>query len=167
MLESTRKKEEDVKRETTEQLEIFRRQQEEADKALLRDRSETDDTKATGAGDPEAGESQWAVNARKRKRAKEKEGLKGIKLRKSSSTIEAPIGIDQELHELGKEGATTPPKPSLDAKRAEKSDSKSQALPATTLTKKTSTATIAKAESPRSSNATGLGLAGYSSDEGD
>lgn len=93
VLESTRKKEEEVKKETSEQLELFRRQQEEKDKELLEGGEEADGK----AGSPTAGESQssWAVNARKRKRAKENEraGLKGLKIRKDSSTGEAPVGV--------------------------------------------------------------------------
>ena len=90
MLESTRAKEEAVKKETAEQLDLFRRQQEEADKASLGEGGDLSDPNATGkTGGLPAIESEWAVNAKKRKRAKEKEGLKGIKLRRSS-TSETP-----------------------------------------------------------------------------
>lgn len=87
VLESTRAKEEAVKKETTEQLDVFRRQQEEADKALLNEAAGTNDAIPLGLA---SSESQWAINARKRKGAKEKEGLKGVKLRKLSSTSETP-----------------------------------------------------------------------------
>lgn len=87
VLESTRAKEEAVKKETTEQLDVFRRQQEEADKALLSEATSTNDASPLGLT---SSESQWAINARKRKRAKEKEGLKGVKLRKMSSASDAP-----------------------------------------------------------------------------
>ena len=96
MLESTRAKEEAVKRETTEQLDLFRRQQEEADKALLEESGEKEDGEGGKAGSPTAGENQWAINARKRKRAKEKEVLKGVKVRKGSSTSETPVGLGGE-----------------------------------------------------------------------
>lgn len=75
-----------MRRETTEQLDLFRRQQEEADKALLGDSGDAGVVNEAGkASSPPVGEGQWAVNARKRKRVKEKEGLKGVKLRKSST----------------------------------------------------------------------------------
>lgn len=82
VLESTRAKEEAVKKETTEQLDIFRRQQEEADKAIMSEAVGVGDTSPVGGIPP--GESQWAINARKRKRAKGREALLGAKLRKTS-----------------------------------------------------------------------------------
>lgn len=82
VLESTRAKEEAVKKETTEQLDIFRRQQEEADKAIMSEAVGLEDTSPVGGIAP--GESQWAINARKRKRAKGREALLGAKVRKTS-----------------------------------------------------------------------------------
>lgn len=82
VLESTRAKEEAVKKETIEQLDIFRRQQEEADKAIMSEAVGVGDTSPIGGIPP--GESQWAINARKRKRAKGREALLGAKVRKTS-----------------------------------------------------------------------------------
>ncbi|KAI9778392.1 MAG: hypothetical protein M1816_004114 [Peltula sp. TS41687] len=83
VLESTRAKEAAVKKETIEQLDIFRRQQEEADKALLlRD----DDVTGQNVGNAALEEEQWKITAKKRKRSGEKETLKGVKLRKSSTS---------------------------------------------------------------------------------
>lgn len=114
VLESTRAKEEAVKKETKEQLDLFRRQQEEADKALL-DAAGNESTVAPAtAGSPSAEEGQWAVNARKRKRAKEKEVLKGVKLRKSSSTIEQVASPSTE----------TDPVPSIPKSKSNPSNSK-------------------------------------------
>jgi len=87
VLESTRAEEDRVKKETREGLELFRRQQEEADKKLLAGSRDTS-ISAVGEGSPGAEEEQWIAGGRKRKRVKEKEGLKGVKLRKSSSTDE-------------------------------------------------------------------------------
>ncbi|KAI9849517.1 MAG: hypothetical protein M1837_004137 [Sclerophora amabilis] len=87
VLESTRAQEEAVKKETTEQLGIFRRQQEEADKARLADEPVTSSETGGGLDD---GEEQWVTTGRKRKKGKEKEALRGFKLRKSSSTSEKP-----------------------------------------------------------------------------
>ncbi|MCJ1354321.1 MAG: hypothetical protein MMC33_004309 [Icmadophila ericetorum] len=109
VLESTRAREEAVKRETTEQLDAFRRLQEEADKAALLSGSgeaagEEDGRGAGGAAGPlgspvrglgEDG-SEWGVNSRKRKRFKEKEILKGVKLRKGSSGAGPGPGADVE-----------------------------------------------------------------------
>jgi len=101
VLESTRAKEEAVKRETKEQLDVFRRQQEEADKALLIETGNNTESGSAIAASPPSEGGQWALNARKRKRAKEKEVLKGVKLRKSSSTSETPLALhmdDRLLH---------------------------------------------------------------------
>jgi hypothetical protein len=84
VLESTRAKEAAVQKETSEQLEIFRRQQAEAEKSAVGDQ---------GSGSPIGEEEQWTT--RKRKKGKEKETFKGLKLRKTSSATEdsfsAPI----------------------------------------------------------------------------
>lgn len=181
VLESTRKKEEEVKRETSEQLDLFRRQQEEKDKELLEGGEEADGT----AGSPTAAESQsaWAVNARKRKRAKENEraGLKGLKLRKSSSTGEAPVGLKSSsstgdvLNGSKKEPSLTetakPQDPDLGTsltKKASGGESESTLAPAPPKA-------VSTKASPRQESISGskppdksiLGLAGYSSDEDD
>ncbi|KAL9578262.1 MAG: hypothetical protein Q9212_005827 [Teloschistes hypoglaucus] len=141
VLESTRAKEAAVKKETSEQLRLFRRQQEEADKELV------DDTAAgnivsQGVGSPTSNtESQWAINARKRKRTKDTEILPGLKLRKASSTSEtSPV----DLHK-------TPDTPIA------KKDSVSHLQPPS----KNDTGLIA------GSKVGTLGLAAYSSDEED
>lgn len=168
MLESTRAKEQAVKKETTEQLEIFRRQQEEADKELLDGAGNADDT----AGSPADGngDTQWAVGARKRKRLKEDKGSKGPKLRKSSSTGEPPqLQQDKNTAAYAKDagekkmvsrsdntptapnGATkpagTPDNPDKDASKTQK-DVGGEPVAAAKL-----------------SGLTGLGLADYSSDD--
>ncbi|KAL6717836.1 hypothetical protein ACLMJK_003921 [Lecanora helva] len=157
VLESTRKQEEDVKRETIEQLDLFRKQQEEADRALLEEGGDPSDLKAEGkAGSPDAGDTQWAVNARKRKRVKEKEGLKGIKLRKSSSAGDP----SKALSEIRKETAN--PTQSVDGT---KSQEISQAHENSVIT--TAPSASATTHNPKASSTNGLGLAGYSSDEED
>ena len=178
MLESTRKKEEEVKKETSEQLDLFRRQQEEKDKELLEGGEELDGK----ARSPTAGESQspWAVNARKRKRAKENEkaGLKGLKLRKSSSTSEAPV-------ELSKSSLTSKApdvsKTEVDKDSAEELRTTASKIPSTT---EKTTAKVSPSRPPervatqnrpeqdkssglKASGSPGLGLAGYSSDDED
>ena len=153
-----------MKRETVEQLDLFRRQQEEADKALLEEGGDKEEE--VKAGSPTAGESQWAVNARKRKRAKEKEGLKGVKLRKSS-TSEGPErrgSASQEPERAGAVPSTTDIKEKEGALQAPKGK-------ATAITPmspvKPSKASAALSSNPEPSKPGGLGLAGYSSDEDD
>ena len=180
VLESTRKKEEEVKKETSEQLDLFRRQQEEKDKELLEGGEEADGK----AGSPTAGESQstWAVNARKRKRAKENEraGLKGLKLRKSSSTGEAPVGLgtssstgeDSSVsrraasqREFVAPGGSVTENPS-----AAKTVGDSASTPPTPVPKAVTKPVSSKEEDSSGRKLLGtsaLGLAGYSSDEDD
>ena len=175
MLESTRAKEEAVKRETTEQLDLFRRQQEEADKALLNESGEKEDGEGAKAGSPTSGESQWAINARKRKRAKEKEVLKGVKVRKGSSTSERPIGLggerrgsDSHEPEKGKDivsAQNSTEKITLTAEKDLGGKAGSEAL--ASPTPKSGTAAPAKQDSGAASKPGVLGLAGYSSDEED
>ncbi|PSN72934.1 hypothetical protein BS50DRAFT_629030 [Corynespora cassiicola Philippines] len=79
VLESTRKKEAAVKKETLEQLDLFRKQQEEAERKALEDQT---------TGGPKEDASQWiaSASARKRKKGPENTLLKGIKLRKANPT---------------------------------------------------------------------------------
>lgn len=76
IMESTRAQEAAVKKDTAEQLEVFRRQREEAEKALLEDSS------ANVA--PAAQEEDWKIPARKRRREK-KDSLIPGKKRKSTA----------------------------------------------------------------------------------
>ncbi|KAI9768351.1 MAG: hypothetical protein M1840_004959 [Geoglossum simile] len=93
VLESTRAREAALKKETTEQLDAFRKQQEEADKAAFREEDEAAGA-AAGVGGGSGGllgeEEQWALSSRKRKKGREKEGLKGVKLQRTSSSAERP-----------------------------------------------------------------------------
>ena len=82
VLESTRAEEARVKRETAEGLALFRKQQEEADKKARRG----SDGAVNDEGSPTAEEESWIAGGRKRKRTKDKEGLKGVKLRRSSTS---------------------------------------------------------------------------------
>lgn len=172
VLESTRAKEEAVKRETVEQLDVFRRQQEEADKALLLQQREGTDVEMSGkAGSPVTDNTQWAVNARKRKRVKEKEGLKGVKLRKSWSASEKPTA-----HEATSSSTTTETTATVTANGSNRQlpplvglayateDSSNASHAKTSSPEKASTASPTVTASKRPS-LPGLGLAGYSSDD--
>lgn len=75
VLETERAKENEVKKETAEQLDVFKRQQEEEERqAKLQE-----NLPVSKEENPD-----WSVATKKRKK-QEKEGFKGIKLRKTSS----------------------------------------------------------------------------------
>ena len=98
VLESTRNREQAVKKETREQLELFRRQQEEADRALIAESTGTGEANEVGGSEsPNGEESLWAVNARKRKRLKEKEPSKLSKQRKKSLPLEGHVPTNAKL----------------------------------------------------------------------
>ena len=160
VLESTRKKELDVRRDTSEQLNLFRRQQEKADKTLLENGERIDDT--TAEEKAEAGESQWAVNAKKRKRAKEREGLKGIKLQRSS-TSQASNELNH--NEPGRERVESIS--SSLTRPDEKRSLSTCTRPPTAAAANTITETARVAETLKVSSGAALGLADYSSDEED
>ncbi|KAF1924457.1 uncharacterized protein M421DRAFT_103781 [Didymella exigua CBS 183.55] len=83
--EAKRKEEANVKKETREQLELFRRQQEEAERKALEEDNE---------GAPKEDQVQWAASGRKRKKGTESSLLKGVKLRKSSSVTDEKKTVD-------------------------------------------------------------------------
>lgn len=76
-MESTRKREVEVKKDTAERLELFRSQREEASR-LAREAEAQDDE----GGDQDVS---WKTAGRKRKKGKEREVVKGVKLRRTSS----------------------------------------------------------------------------------
>ncbi|KAF3385319.1 hypothetical protein F1880_002199 [Penicillium rolfsii] len=82
VLESTRAQEEAVKKDTADQLELFRKQREEAEKAMLGSTT----SELTPAP---AEEEDWAIPARKRRRDKGKDLLLPGKKRKASTTEES------------------------------------------------------------------------------
>ncbi|CCD52139.1 hypothetical protein BofuT4_P079340.1 [Botrytis cinerea T4] len=82
VLESTRAEEDRVRKETAEGLELFRKQQEDADKKA---RAADDGGAQIQDGSP-VREDEWGTAGRKRKRTKDKEVLKGVKVRRASSS---------------------------------------------------------------------------------
>jgi hypothetical protein len=86
-----------VRKETNEGLEVFRRRQEELDKAA---KGETGAETTTAVADDE-----WATAAKKRKRGKEG-ALKGLKLRKASSSDSATGKQAGATEDPGTEGAS-------------------------------------------------------------
>lgn len=167
VLESTRAKEDAVKKETTEQLDLFRRQQEEADRALLSDT--TNNGTAREAHSPvndTREETSWAINARKRKRNKDNEVKSSFKLRKSSSTAEKPPSV------LNEKAALTSPAKEV-SKEPKPKDLESEKGRAIGDSSPTPVDELVKDSRRHSSAASGkaiptsLGLAAYSSDEDD
>ncbi|KAE8452396.1 hypothetical protein EG329_001096 [Mollisiaceae sp. DMI_Dod_QoI] len=84
ILERTRAEEDRVKRETQEGLALFRQQQEEVDKKARR---------GSDGATPEEGllveEESWIAGRKRKRTTKEKEGLRGIKIRRSSTSTES------------------------------------------------------------------------------
>ena len=122
VLESTRAREEAVKKETAEQLDLFRRQQEKADQALAAEpEAPPAPETAGGDGSPPGQASEWTVPAKKRKRGKDNEKLKGLKLRKSSSSSsKTPMaGSEKNAVQFGVDTPTksSPPAPAAPASR--------------------------------------------------
>ena len=165
VLESTRAKEAAVKRETMEQLEAFRRQREETEKVFSSGNRDSEQSPLAGkSGSPTAEEEQWVLSGKKRKKGKEKEAMRGLKLRKASSSGDKGDARDNVLSQDARTAVEDglPSKkedtPSVDApaskdikapgeeQRNPQAVSQSQPPPATTVS-------------------TGLGLGGYSSDD--
>ncbi|EOA81817.1 hypothetical protein ACJQWK_04999 [Exserohilum turcicum] len=81
VLDKKRQHEAAVRKEKSEQLHLFRRQRDEAERQArgLQDDDEPETAQEHGAG-------QWAAAGRKRKKAPDARLLKGVKLRKTSPT---------------------------------------------------------------------------------
>ncbi len=164
VLESTRAKEDAVKKETTEQLELFRRQQEEADKAALRD--EDTGAASNGAGSPSLispGDSQWAINARKRKRAKDNDTLPGLKLRKSSSASKDQASVFRKQPDISPDTVSS----SKHSSEQTATDTSHRHASLTTADKPTSPTPTSPSPTSAKPQVGTLGLGGYSSDEDD
>ena len=142
-----------MKKETAEKLSLFRRQQEEADRALLKQVNDTEET-----SDLVAGDSQGAVNAWKKRKRVEKELIKGVKLRKGSSSTEPSETASGEVHHTqGRPEEATQAKPRPGSAVGEKPGSYPKSVD--DKDEKTLLSPKDKATQPS------LGLAAYSSDE--
>ncbi|CAK4034694.1 Hypothetical predicted protein [Lecanosticta acicola] len=149
VLESTRAQEAAVKKQTAEDLDAFRRQQEEAERAA----KTADTSEAVDAIDT----TSWAVS-RKRKKGRE-DLLGGVKLRKASSGdkvfgdgkqagSESTPALVEGMGEKSEAGEKT---------KTTKADAKDGTQPSPVASPRTSPATAAP----------GLGLGAYSSDDDD
>jgi hypothetical protein len=152
VLESTRAREMAVKQETTEHIAAFRKLQEEAErKASL---SETGELTISPTMATAEGAENWAAVGRKRKKGKEKEGFRGLKIRKTSSSA-SKLGGDPEGQEL-KSLRVDDDKMTLTSLKSLEKEAKVKPIPSTALR-------TVPAKQPSSG---GLGLlAGYSSDD--
>ncbi|KAI7091373.1 hypothetical protein KC356_g764 [Hortaea werneckii] len=114
VLESSRTQEAEVKKETREQLEAFRKLQEDAEKKAVAGQ-EGEDAVEVATADVE---TSWALGPRKRKKGKERGGvLGGIKLRKAESAETAAGGGG----EVEKATSSSSPKEDRDVKDTETS----------------------------------------------
>ncbi|EGD99412.1 hypothetical protein TESG_06765 [Trichophyton tonsurans CBS 112818] len=140
ILESTRAKEEALQKETSEKLELFHRQREEAEKALL----DADTGNAAELVGPADEGDNWAISGRKRRRPKEKDGgLLGLKRRRSATAAENNNNSSTQSED-GKDKA---------AEGAEATQPPPIKKPEPSI--------------PTETNASTLGLGAYSSDEDD
>ena len=143
-------------------MEQFRRLQEEADKAAL---EATTNASAEGrvAAHSLAEESQWTVNARKRKRVKEKEGFKDVKLRKFSTSDTSVQETVPGLITSATDGISGHHKVEVPSDTVSKPAISRPRRHSESLTKRSTTEdvniSVTKNITPS------LGLAGYSSDE--
>lgn len=132
-----------MRKETLEQLDVFRKQQEEAERRALEEENN---------GPPAAENAQWIASGRKRKKGHEGGLLKGVRLKKPASGPEEKSEATWNVE-------------------TDETDSKDK-LPATAGTKgssgvtKTAAPTIAKAPPP-AANSFSLSLGYGSSDEDD
>jgi hypothetical protein len=159
VLESTRAKEDAVKRETAERLEAFRRQQEDTEKA-----SRGDAPEASHQSEADT----WAFNARKRKRTREKEAIAGLKLRKSSSSMAqmtSDAGAAEAAVSDDKKPSPSSPAPTPANQSAKSVQPPVAAIDKAILDKVDKTPVTAASTAP--APAAALGLAAYSSDDND
>lgn len=154
VLESTRAKEAEVKKQTSEQLDAFKQAQQEAEKAA----SQQDSSNV-----PDTAEA-WTTGPRKRKKGRDST-IGGVKLRRTSTTEKQPVmpssaTEDADGPKKGKDDPVAPvPQPHEEAKAVSEKmippSSPGEVGPKTSASKSPSAATL------------GLGLVAYSSDEDD
>ncbi|KAK0252397.1 hypothetical protein LTR91_007877 [Friedmanniomyces endolithicus] len=145
---ASKTKEAEVKRETEEQLEAFRKQQEEAEKAAALD----EDLEAPAPTEA------WSGGSRKRKKGREKDGPGGLKVRRVSS--------------VGKEDAVSRVSPPVPASKEQQASKHAEAMEEhvpemkdpkrPVVSKEPTSAVPPKTTQP---SVPTLGLGAYSSDE--
>ncbi|ESZ97015.1 hypothetical protein SBOR_2607 [Sclerotinia borealis F-4128] len=156
VLESTRAEEDRVKKETAEGLDLFRKQQEEADKKA---RAAENDGTQIQEGSP-VREDEWGTTGRKRKRTKDKEALKGVKVRRASSSANQAPAPSKEISKPSKDESTSITT-STESSRSKDSAKVQDTQPSTVVPKPA----VVKKPSPPPKKS--LGLVDYGSDEDD
>ena len=149
-MESSRSKEAEVKKDTKEQLEAFRKQQEDAEKAAQQDAGGAEGAETT---------STWSVGPRKRKK-EQKAGLGGVKVRRTSMAKQEEPSTTNKIFPMpiGEENVASRSSPnvhSISEKNAHMPEPNHR-VPSPTPAR--------KALTPPAST---LGLGAYSSDEND
>ncbi|CAI7572493.1 unnamed protein product [Penicillium pancosmium] len=165
VLESTRAQEAAVKKDTADQLEVFRKQREEAEKALLG---------PTTSDVTPAEEEEWAIPARKRRRDKKDLLLPGKKRKASleggKDTAGSPDAKTNQSSQKDGKGATSAAPKSSPEQQPEGVTKPSAAQGGSNATDKGQSQTNqpkkeAQAQAPAPAPApAGLGLVGYGSD---
>jgi hypothetical protein len=162
VLESTRAKEAQLKKETSEQLDLFRQQQADVEKAML-----ANDVTGGASGSPTGDvEESWATNPRKRKKkAKDSEVLKGVKLRRTSSTSEPqkPPTITMNPVDPSQKDSTPIGSDATAPDKSTSTDRSKNSIP-TSHEGIDATPAILSASSPKAKPAVSLGLVAYGSD---
>lgn len=115
VLESSRKKEAEVRKDTMQQLDAFRRRREEEERKALEAEA------PEGAKEAEA-QAHWVLHGRKRKKGPEL--LKGVKLRKTSEAAD-----DKKVAEKGKVEKAASPIPASKADATAVTSSKTPVAP--------------------------------------
>jgi len=154
ILERTRAEEDRVKRETQEGLALFRQQQEEADKKARRGSNGAIPEEA-----PSVEEELWIAGRKRKRTTKEKEGLKGVKVRRSSTSTEGTKPLQPS--------PKTPATPDA-MKKVENETEKAMPSPDSAKRKTESLpGQLAVEKKPPAPLKGGLGLVDYGSDEDD
>ena len=141
-----------MSKQTRVDLEAFRAQQEEAEKAAKLEEE--------GATTPAIAET-WSVGPRKRKKAREGEAVGGIKFRRTSTAKSGEGGASQKQASAAAVGITPDPSLESSGKTSSAADGKSS------VSKEDIVSPAAASPLSPPAPISGLGLAAYSSDEED
>ena len=139
-----------MRKETQQGLQAFRKQQEEADKKARGGEAVVEDAEGEG--------EEWVAGVKKRKRGKEKEVLKGVKIRRTSTT-ESLAKKDGASNDEALKSGPAPKQVGKIEPPATGDIQKKQAI------ESASPAPIPKSSPPMTKS--GLGLVDYGSDDDD
>ena len=157
MLESTRKKEQEVKKDTAEQLELFRKQREAAEQAALQEANAPGDTSRTE-------QDTWTMSSKKRRRGNQNDTPILAKVRRRSTAEEGPkptvVSNEKAVVKLSPRGSQDGASELV----TEAGTAKAGGLERTQQHDEESKAFISPPV-PTTAKSIGLGLGAYSSDE--